>query len=127
MGTRLFFRMSVGDSMYASVKAIFADGAESPRSNLVHVNVMGAPPDVITQVIGSALIIRWGAVQDAAGYRVSYGTTPQNLDECTIDAGGSTMKVIYPQISGRLYLVVRAYDANGVAGPPSAVVPVDMP
>ena len=127
MGTRLFFRMSAGDSMYASVKALFADGAESPQSNVVHVNVMGAPPNVITQVIGSALIIRWEAVQDAAGYRISYGTTPQNLDEYTIDAGSSTMKVIYPQISGRLYLAVRAYDANGVTGPPSVVVPLDMP
>ena len=126
-GTKLYMKMDPGDSLYAVVTARFADGTQTALSNVVHVQVMDRTTNIRTQVIGTALVIRWDAVPGAAGYKISCGPTPGGPYGCNMDAGNHTMRVIYPAMRGRIYVVVTPYNEEGVSGPPSEIIPVDMP
>ncbi len=126
-GTGITCPMDAGDSTYATVKARFADGTETGLSNVLHAQVLAAPANVRARRIATALVITWNPVEGATGYKTSRGTTPDNPCEYTTDVGDNTMQVVYPNVSGTFYLVVTAYNEDGVTGRSSQVIRIDLP
>ncbi len=126
--TKLYVEMDTGDSGYNVLKARFADGTETGLSNVLHVEILDAPSNVNAVFVEPALTITWEAVEGVTGYRISCGTTPENpLEFDVVDAGDSTVQVIYPDVSGTFYLIVVAYNEDGVTGRPSEVIQVVLP
>jgi hypothetical protein len=129
--TTASMQMDPGDTLYAAVKARFPDGSETPLSNIVSINVPPSldpwkPVNVMTQIIGTTLIVSWNPVPGAAGYRIAYGASATEPFNKSVTATG-TSKFIYPGVRGRLYLTVTAIKPDGNPGTPSNMIAVDMP
>ncbi len=96
-------------------------GGASPPSNEIQVVVNAATctapaaPVVSAQVAGSAVVLSWGAVGGAAGYRIDVATTPGGAPMVSQTLGPQTTAVSNPSTpAGTFYVKVTAGNACGL-------------
>ena len=106
---------------YTRLVAVSAGGSSAP-SNEVQIVVSAATcvapatPVLNAQVSGLAVVLSWGAVSGAAGYRVDVATTPGGAPIASQAVGAQTTAVSNPSApAGTYYVKVTALNACGLS------------
>ena len=106
---------------YARLVAVSPGGSSAP-SNEVQIVVTAAScvapavPVLTAQVSGSAVVLSWGAVSGAAGYRVDVATTPGGAQVASQLVGPQTTGVSNPSApAGTYYVKVTVLNACGLS------------
>ncbi len=106
---------------YARLVAVSPGGSSAP-SNEVQIAVTAAScvapavPVLTAQVSGSAVVLSWGAVSGAAGYRVDVATTPGGAQVASQPVGPQTTAVSNPSApAGTYYVKVTVLNACGLS------------
>lgn len=106
---------------FARLVAVSPGGSSAP-SNEVQIVVTAAAcvapavPVLTAQVSGSAVVLSWGAVSGAAGYRVDVATTPGGAPMASQPVGPQTTAVSNPSApAGTYYVKVTVLNACGLS------------
>ena len=112
---------------YLRQVAVSPGGASSPSNEVqlvVGASTCLAPPApvVSAQVSGSAVLLSWGAVGGAAGYRIDVAATPGGAPVASQAVGPQTTSVSNPSTpAGTFYVKVTAGSACGLTATSSEV------
>ena len=118
---------------YTRLVAVSAGGSSAP-SNEVQIVVSAAAcvapatPVLNAQVSGSAVVLSWGAVSGAAGYRVDVATTPGGAPIASQPVGPQTTALSNPSApAGTYYVKVTVLNACGLGATSAEAMVVITP